>query len=77
MSQIGDKVKGFSKRPSNVEHSGRVVKRVSRADIVKLNDVITPKIEQNKRKMNAALIDAHDFVVKGEGCQKLVLKKTR
>ena len=61
---IDERVKLLAKPVSSVKHSGKIVRIISRSDIVKLNLEIDKKIRQNASERKASFEEAKDMIVK-------------
>lgn len=61
---IDEIVKLLAKPASSVKHSEKIVRTISRSDIVKLNLEIDKKIRQNARESRESFEEAKDVVVK-------------
>lgn len=61
---IDERVKLLAKPASSVKHSGKIVRTISRSDIVKLNLEIDKKIRQNARERSLSFEEAKDVIVK-------------
>lgn len=61
---IDERVKDFAKPASSVKHSGKIVRTISRSDIVKLNLEIDKKIRQNARERRVSFEEAKGVIVK-------------
>lgn len=48
MTELEKRVRSFQKRLSSVIHNETIISKITRRDIVELNKVIEPKINQNK-----------------------------
>jgi hypothetical protein len=48
MTELEKRVRSFQKRSSSVIHNETIISKITRRDIVELNKVIEPKINQNK-----------------------------
>ena len=66
MSTLDLKVRSFSKKASSVKHNKKIVRTVTRDDIVKLNNTIEPKIRQNERERSASMHAAARCIVGGK-----------
>ncbi len=66
MSSIESRVRSFSKKASSVKHSGKVIRTVTRKDVVALNKTIEPKIRQNERERSASMHAAARCIVGGK-----------
>ncbi|MCM1136415.1 MAG: hypothetical protein NC400_12675 [Clostridium sp.] len=66
MSAIEMKVHSFAKKASSVKHVKKVVRTVTRSDVVALNKMIEPKIRQNERERTASMHAAARCIVGGK-----------
>lgn len=48
MTELEKRVRSFCKSSSSVIHNETIISKITRSDIVELNKVIEPKINQNK-----------------------------
>ena len=64
MSKTSKEVKKFSRPASSVKHSREIAYKVSRADLVELNNRIEPLLRQNQRERDESFEAARDVVVK-------------
>ena len=48
MTELEKRVRSYQKRSSYVIHNETIISKITRRDIVELNKVIEPKINQNK-----------------------------
>ena len=61
---IDARVKSFAKPASSVKHSSKIVRTISKIDILKLNLEVDMKIKQNARERRASFEEAKDVIVK-------------
>lgn len=66
MASMEKKVQAFAKKASSVKHNGKVIRVVTRSDVVALNKTIEPKIRQNERERNASMHAAARCIVGGK-----------
>lgn len=65
MSPMEMRVHSFAKRASSVQHRKKIVRTITRSDVVTLNKVIEPKIRQNERERTASMHAAARCIVGG------------
>lgn len=70
MSSMKKRVHSFAKKASSVKHDRKVVRRVTRSDIVELNKTIEPKIRQNERERTASMHAAARCIVGSKSLTK-------
>ena len=61
---LDSRVKDFAKPASSIKHSGKIVRTIPHSEITRLNSMIAPKINQNKRLLRASFEEARDKVIK-------------
>lgn len=66
MKSMEMRVRSFAKNASSVKHNGKVVRTVTRSEIVSLNKTIEPKIRQNERERTASMHAAARCIVGGK-----------
>ncbi|MBD5472617.1 MAG: hypothetical protein HDR20_06900 [Lachnospiraceae bacterium] len=66
MSSIEKRVHSFARKASSVKHDRKVVRTVTRSDVVALNKTIEPKIRQNERERTASMHAAARCIVGGK-----------
>lgn len=64
MSEIGRRVRGFSKPASKVNHLYEIAYIVDRSEIIELNNSIEPKIKQNEFERRKSWEIGKDEIVK-------------
>lgn len=64
MGILDEKVKEFAKPASSVNHSREIAFTVTRAELTELNNVISSKVNQNRRECDASRHEARDKIVK-------------
>lgn len=66
MNAIGIRVAGLSRPASSVNHKKRIVRVITRADVVSANRSIEPKIRQNENERTASMEVAAKCIVGGK-----------
>lgn len=64
MGILDKKVKEFAKPTISVKHSREIAFTVTRAELTELNNVISSKVNQNRRERDASWCEARNKIVK-------------